>query len=92
MTNNEFSFDGQAVPFEQGMTLASALILNGIKSVRRTRRENRDRGPFCMMGSCYDCLVSVNGEPNIQACQVEAKPGLVVESTPSEPRLGFKEL
>ena len=92
MARNEFSFDGQAVPFEQGMTLASALILNGIKSVRKTRREGKDRGPFCMMGSCYDCLVTVNGEPGVQACQVEAQQGLVVESTPAEPRLGFKEL
>lgn len=91
MDNNEFIFDGQAVPFKAGMTVASALLLHGIKSLRQTR-SGSERGPFCMMGSCFDCLVTVNDEPNVQACQVLASTGLVVLSTPAQSDLGFKEL
>ena len=34
-----------------------------------------------MMGSCFDCLVVVDGE-TVQACQTPAQVGLVVTSPP----------
>ena len=52
----------------QGDTLAGALLCNGVKVFRQTAVGGTDRGPFCMMGTCFDCLVEVDGQPNRQAC------------------------
>ncbi len=37
------------------------------------------RGPYCMMGVCFDCLVEIDGEGNRQACMIEARDGMVVK-------------
>jgi predicted molibdopterin-dependent oxidoreductase YjgC len=31
------------------------------------------------MGICFDCLVTVNGRPNVRACITPAQPGDMVE-------------
>jgi predicted molibdopterin-dependent oxidoreductase YjgC len=35
---------------------------------------------FCGIGVCYDCLVTIDGEPNARACQTSVAGGLVVET------------
>lgn len=72
-----FTFDGIAVSAEQGMSVAAALLCNGIIILRHTPVSGSARGPFCMMGSCYDCLVSIDGV-SVQACQIPVADGLVV--------------
>ena len=47
----------------------------GVLSWRTTRRDERPRGAFCGIGSCFDCLATVNGQPNQRACLVPARPG-----------------
>jgi len=31
-----------------------------------------------MMGVCFDCLMELDGEPNVQACMVTVRPGMVI--------------
>ena len=45
---------------------------------RTTRLGSRPRGAFCGIGVCFDCLVTVNGRPNVRACLEAARPGDVV--------------
>jgi hypothetical protein len=71
----EIRFDGEAIPVEDGQTVAAALIASGRRSWRRTRRGRQARGVFCGIGVCFDCLATVNGVPNQRACLVEARPG-----------------
>ena len=49
----------------------------GPGSPRRTRstRYHRPRAPFCGVGYCTNCLVRVNGVPNVRACQDDTAPG-----------------
>ncbi|NKB63567.1 MAG: hypothetical protein GKR95_16110 [Gammaproteobacteria bacterium] len=43
------------------------------------------RGPYCMMGVCFECLVEIDGKRNQQACQIEVQPGMsVLVPTPGE--------
>jgi hypothetical protein len=35
---------------------------------------------FCGIGVCFDCLVTVNGQPSVRACLAEARPGDRVET------------
>ena len=71
----EFSFDGEAVTALPGQTVAAALWQSGRLAWRRTRVGDRPRGAFCGMGACYDCLVELDGVPNVRACLAPARPG-----------------
>ncbi|MFJ3926687.1 (2Fe-2S)-binding protein [Streptomyces sp. NPDC090022] len=68
-------FDGQEIPALAGQSIAAALWGAGILSWRTTRDGAALRGVFCGIGSCYDCLVTVNGRPNQRACLVPARAG-----------------
>lgn len=71
----EFSFDGHRLPAVPGQSIAAALWAAGILSWRTTRVNGRPRGAFCGIGSCFDCLATVNGRPNQRACLLPARPG-----------------
>jgi aerobic-type carbon monoxide dehydrogenase small subunit (CoxS/CutS family) len=60
--------DGSPVTARSGQTVAAVLHELGQTSWRTTRRSGRPRGIFCGIGVCFDCLVTVNGEPNVRAC------------------------
>ncbi|MEL6577138.1 MAG: (2Fe-2S)-binding protein, partial [Pseudomonadota bacterium] len=49
-----------------------------IESFRTTPRTGSPRGPLCLMGACFDCLVIVDGVPNRQACLVLAADGMEI--------------
>jgi len=72
------TFDGRRLPLEQGQTIAACLIAAGIRSWRTTRRAGSPRGLFCGIGVCFDCLVTLNGRPNVRACVTQARCGDVV--------------
>lgn len=75
---NSFDFDGDSVQFRPGQTIGAALVAAGRMSWRTTRVAGSPRGIFCGIGICFDCLVTVAGEPNQRACLVLAEPGLAV--------------
>ncbi|MEV6285155.1 FAD-dependent oxidoreductase [Kribbella sp. NPDC051770] len=61
--------DGEAVEALPGQTVAAALMATGRESWRTTRKAGSPRGVFCGIGACFDCLVVVNGTPDVRACQ-----------------------
>lgn len=61
--------DGERVTAVPGQTVAALLIGLGRRSWRTTRGGGRPRGIFCGIGVCFDCLVVVNGEPDVRACR-----------------------
>jgi predicted molibdopterin-dependent oxidoreductase YjgC len=71
----DITIDGRTVAALPGQSVAAALWSAGIISWRNTRNEARPRGVFCGIGVCFDCLVTVNGRPNVRACLAEARPG-----------------
>lgn len=72
-------FDGQLIEAREGDSVAAALLSSGMKSIRDTAVTGSSRGPFCMMGVCFDCLVEIDGVPNRQACMTRVRDGMVVE-------------
>jgi predicted molibdopterin-dependent oxidoreductase YjgC len=75
-TDCAITWDGRAIPARAGEPLAAALLAAGVAAFRETAVSGAPRGPLCLMGSCYDCLVEVEGEANRQACLVPVTPGL----------------
>ena len=77
---SSFDFDGRPVPFTSGQTVGAALWADGVRSWRRTKFGGRPRGLFCGIGVCFDCLVTVNGDRDVRACQRRASDGDVVDT------------
>ena len=85
MDKSFFHFEGRKIYFEQGMSIAAALLCHGIKDFRQTQVLGKSRGPFCMMGSCFDCLLTINGIGNQQGCMRLAEHGISVKRQNSYP-------
>lgn len=75
------SFDGREIEALSGETIAAALAAADIVAVRQAR-SGAPRGPFCGMGVCFDCLVTVDGRPNQRACLTKVSAGMDVRSAP----------
>lgn len=82
----QFTFDGHPLTAQSGQTVGGALLAAGVRSWRTTRFEGRPRGLFCGIGVCFDCLVTVNGEPNVRACLAPVADGDVVTTQAGDGR------
>jgi hypothetical protein len=69
-------WDGAEIPARAGEPLAAALLAAGVGPFRATALSGAPRGPYCMMGACFDCLVTVDGEAGRQACMLPVTPGM----------------
>ena len=79
MTQQVFTFDGSPVPFDEGQSVAAALLGQGVRSWRTTRFSGRPRGVFCGIGICFDCLVTVDGAVNVRACLEPVRAGMKID-------------
>ena len=78
-----FTVDGEPWSAYPGDSVAAALYAYGKRSWRISRSGDA-RGLLCGMGICFDCLIMINGMPNIRACQAEVFEGMVVETQACE--------
>ncbi len=73
------SLDGEEIEAQPGDTVAAALLRAGVTTFTRSIKYHRPRGPFCLQGSCGQCLMRVDGVPSLPACLVEAQEGMACE-------------
>jgi aerobic-type carbon monoxide dehydrogenase small subunit (CoxS/CutS family) len=76
----EFTFDGAAVSGRDGEPIAAALFAAGYRVLRTMPRFGDARGGYCMIGRCTDCLVVVDGLPNVPAGRTPVSAGQVVRT------------
>jgi predicted molibdopterin-dependent oxidoreductase YjgC len=72
--------DGAPVSAFDGESIAAALLATGRRATRWTAGSGEPRGYLCGMGLCQDCLVTVDGAPNVRACMTPVREGLRVAS------------
>ena len=72
------TLDGEELQLPEGENLAASLLAAGVRTFRRTHVSGAARGPFCMMGACFDCLVEIDGITR-QACMLEVSDGLQIK-------------
>jgi sarcosine oxidase subunit alpha len=72
--------DGKPIEARAGDTVAAALLAAGIRHCRTTPVTGAPRAPYCLMGVCFDCLVTIDGIGSRQACLVPVRDGMTVES------------
>jgi predicted molibdopterin-dependent oxidoreductase YjgC len=71
--------DDRPVPMRPSDTLASGLLRAGRLTIRASKR-GEPRGIYCAIGVCNECLVTVDGVPNVRACMTPVRTGLRVRS------------
>lgn len=75
-----FYYDGQEMQGYEGEPIAMALKANGIVIHRYTAKQHKPRGIFCAIGRCTDCVMVVDGKPNIRTCVTPLTAGMHVDT------------
>jgi sarcosine oxidase subunit alpha len=82
-----FTLDGKRVPAYGGDTIAAALCASDIDTLSRSFKYHRRRGLLCAAGRCANCLMTVDGVPNVRICLEPVREGSAVRSQHAWPSL-----
>lgn len=82
------TIDGRRVKAREGDSVAAALLAAGIDHCRTTPVSGAPRAPYCMMGVCFDCLVTIDGMGSRQACLTRVRDGMSVAIQHGKRELG----
>ena len=74
------TFDGRPLIARAGEPIAAALLAAGVRAFRTMPGSGEPRGGWCMVGRCADCLVVVDGRPNVLACVTAVAPGMRIDT------------
>lgn len=75
-----FSYDGKPIEGYEGEPIAAALKAAGVMVHRHTMKMDRPRGVFCAIGRCTDCVMVVDGKPNVRTCITPVAAGMTVQT------------
>ena len=73
-----FSYRGKALEGVAGDTVASALHANGVRIFSRSIKYHRPRGLYSLDGQCSNCLMEIDGLPNMRAETTVLREGMTV--------------
>jgi sarcosine oxidase subunit alpha len=72
-------YEGRPLSAREGEPAACALLAAGETVFSRSIKYHRPRGPFCMAGSCSNCLMRIDGVPNRFSCRTPVQAGMRIE-------------
>ena len=75
-----FSLDGAELEGFEGDSVGSALYAAGRRVFSRSFKYHRPRGLLCCTGGCPNCLMTVDGVPNVRVCVEPLVAGMSVEA------------
>lgn len=75
-----FTLDGKEMTGYEGEPIAAALKAAGVMVHRYTAKKHEPRGIFCAIGRCTDCVMIVDGKPNIRTCVTPLTEGMNVQT------------
>lgn len=75
-----FTYNGKTLEGYEGEPIAAALRVAGVMTHRYTAKRHEPRGVFCAIGRCTDCVMVVDGMPNVRTCITPLKAGMAVET------------
>jgi sarcosine oxidase subunit alpha len=79
-TKLAIKIDGRTIEAREGDTVAAAMLAAGVDHCRTTAVSGTPRAPYCLMGVCFDCLVTIDGVGNRQGCLVPVRAGMAIET------------
>ena len=78
-------FEGEPVAAQEGEPVAVSLLAAGQSVLARSVKYHRPRGPFCLAAACSQCLMRVDGTPNLFSCRVPTRGGMRLQRQNSYP-------
>jgi hypothetical protein len=73
------TINGASATVAAGSTVAAAILASGAVTFRKSVT-GEPRGPLCGMGICYECRVTIDGEPHARSCQIVCREDMVIET------------
>jgi D-hydroxyproline dehydrogenase subunit gamma len=84
-------FNERPIHARTGDSIAVALLSAGVTTTRTTPVSGAPRGPFCMMGACFECLAAVDGRAHVQTCMTPVRDGMRIRQQEGARTLGPPE-
>lgn len=78
-------FEGEPIAAQQGEPVAVSLLAAGQSVLARSVKYHRPRGAFCLAAACSQCLMRVDGTPNLFSCRVPTRGGMRLQRQNSYP-------
>lgn len=85
-----FTVDGRPASARLGDSVAAALLAEGVLTQRLSPVSGEPRAPYCLMGVCFECLVTIDGVGNRQGCLVAVTEGMAVQTGRGRRALGME--
>jgi sarcosine oxidase subunit alpha len=82
------TINGRTERVRGGDTVAAALLSVGIVASRAADVSGAPRAPYCMMGVCFECLITIDGVGNRQGCLVPVAAGMRIETQRGKHEVG----
>lgn len=86
----EIFVDGEPIQAFEGESVAAALLASGRRTLRTTARLHEPRGMYCGIGLCFDCVMMIDGKPNVRTCQAAVRAGMRIESQQGDGKWRFE--
>ena len=83
----KFYFQDRSVESRDGDTIGAALYRNGQRIFSRSFKYHRPRGLLCVSGKCPNCLMNVDGIPNVRTCITPVHDDMKVRAQNAYPSL-----
>ena len=75
-----FRFGEKRIEGYEGDTFGSALYAAGLRTFSRSFKYHRTRGLLCCTGHCPNCMMTVDGVPNVRVCVEPLREGAHVNA------------
>ena len=75
-----FTYNGMELKGCEGEPISAALKAAGVMVHRYTKKEHKPRGIFCAIGRCTDCVMIVDGQPNVRTCVTPLQEGMQIKT------------
>jgi predicted molibdopterin-dependent oxidoreductase YjgC len=72
--------DGRPIEAYEGESVAAALLAAGVKAFRSSAKKQEPRGPYCGMGTCFECVLTIDGVPNVRSCRTTVRDGMQLKT------------
>jgi sarcosine oxidase subunit alpha len=80
-------FEGKKLSVREGLTVAAALIANGVYTFGHSRNLSQARGLYCANGRCQSCLMTIDGVARVRSCSTLVRDGMTVKQSTRDPDL-----
>lgn len=82
-------FNGEAYRAFEGDTIASALLANKVRRLRKHEESGTGRGIYCNIGHCFECRVRIGQNEAVRACLTPVFDGMIISSDLFDDRRGI---